>query len=144
MPPAARITDMHTCPMQTPGLPPIPHAGGPGHRSRSTYGIDRQTACGSPWVICAYVRDRRQHHQRIGHSDDWRQACRTHGRHHGTRRRNSRRMPHGTDWRITVKQYKKNNGMSKRNLSRLIFGASLLPLAACLKDEATDGNATEQ
>lgn len=29
MPPAARITDMHTCPMQPPGLPPIPHAGGP-------------------------------------------------------------------------------------------------------------------
>ena len=29
MPPAARITDMHTCPMQTPGLPPIPHAGDP-------------------------------------------------------------------------------------------------------------------
>jgi uncharacterized Zn-binding protein involved in type VI secretion len=26
---AARITDMHTCPMQTPGLPPIPHVGGP-------------------------------------------------------------------------------------------------------------------
>ena len=22
MPPAARLTDMHTCPMQTPGLPP--------------------------------------------------------------------------------------------------------------------------
>lgn len=29
MPPAARITDMHTCPMQTPGLPPVPHTGGP-------------------------------------------------------------------------------------------------------------------
>ena len=29
MPPAARITDMHTCPMVTPGLPPIPHVGGP-------------------------------------------------------------------------------------------------------------------
>jgi len=29
MPPAARTTDMHTCPMQTPGLPPIPHVGGP-------------------------------------------------------------------------------------------------------------------
>lgn len=29
MPPAARVTDMHTCPMQTPGLPPIPHVGGP-------------------------------------------------------------------------------------------------------------------
>src|SRR6185503_4034513 len=29
MPPAARVGDMHTCPMQTPGLPPIPHVGGP-------------------------------------------------------------------------------------------------------------------
>ena len=30
MPPAARITDMHTCPMQTPAFPsPIPHVGGP-------------------------------------------------------------------------------------------------------------------
>ena len=29
MPPAARITDMHVCPMLTPGLPPIPHVGGP-------------------------------------------------------------------------------------------------------------------
>jgi len=29
MPAAARITDMHTCPMQTPGVPPIPHVGGP-------------------------------------------------------------------------------------------------------------------
>lgn len=26
---AARITDMHVCPMVTPGLPPIPHVGGP-------------------------------------------------------------------------------------------------------------------
>ncbi|WP_122158657.1 PAAR domain-containing protein [Paraburkholderia sp.] len=29
MPPAARVTDLHTCPMVTPGLPPIPHVGGP-------------------------------------------------------------------------------------------------------------------
>lgn len=30
MPAAARITDMHTCPMQTPAFPlPIPHVGGP-------------------------------------------------------------------------------------------------------------------
>jgi uncharacterized Zn-binding protein involved in type VI secretion len=29
MPPAARITDMHVCPMATPGTPPIPHVGGP-------------------------------------------------------------------------------------------------------------------
>ena len=27
--PAARITDMHMCPMVTPGVPPIPHVGGP-------------------------------------------------------------------------------------------------------------------
>lgn len=29
MKPAARLTDLHTCPMQTPGLPPVPHVGGP-------------------------------------------------------------------------------------------------------------------
>ncbi len=27
--PAARVGDMHTCPMQTPAVPPIPHVGGP-------------------------------------------------------------------------------------------------------------------
>lgn len=27
--PAARVTDMHACPMVTPGVPPIPHVGGP-------------------------------------------------------------------------------------------------------------------
>ena len=26
---AARVGDMHTCPMQTPVVPPIPHVGGP-------------------------------------------------------------------------------------------------------------------
>jgi len=29
MPPAARISDLHVCPMATPGTPPIPHVGGP-------------------------------------------------------------------------------------------------------------------
>jgi len=29
MPCAARSSDMHTCPLQTPGTPPIPHVGGP-------------------------------------------------------------------------------------------------------------------
>jgi uncharacterized Zn-binding protein involved in type VI secretion len=28
-PPAARLSDMHVCPMVTPGVPPIPHVGGP-------------------------------------------------------------------------------------------------------------------
>lgn len=27
--PAARLSDMHVCPMVTPGAPPVPHAGGP-------------------------------------------------------------------------------------------------------------------
>jgi len=27
--PAARVGDMHTCPMVTPGTPPVPHVGGP-------------------------------------------------------------------------------------------------------------------
>ncbi len=27
--PAARLTDMHVCPMVTPGTPPVPHVGGP-------------------------------------------------------------------------------------------------------------------
>ena len=27
--PAARVGDMHVCPMVTPGIPPIPHVGGP-------------------------------------------------------------------------------------------------------------------
>ncbi len=26
---AARLTDMHVCPMQTPAVVPIPHVGGP-------------------------------------------------------------------------------------------------------------------
>jgi uncharacterized Zn-binding protein involved in type VI secretion len=29
MPPAARLTDFHECPMVTPGANPIPHVGGP-------------------------------------------------------------------------------------------------------------------
>ena len=29
MPAAARLTDFHQCPQQTPGTPPIPHVGGP-------------------------------------------------------------------------------------------------------------------
>lgn len=27
--PAARVGDMHMCPMVTPGVPPVPHVGGP-------------------------------------------------------------------------------------------------------------------
>lgn len=27
--PASRISDMHVCPLVTPGTPPVPHVGGP-------------------------------------------------------------------------------------------------------------------
>ena len=40
MPPAARISDMHTCPMVNPG--PVPHVGGP-------------VISGSPNVITGYM-----------------------------------------------------------------------------------------
>lgn len=29
MPPAARKTDLHVCPMQSRSVPPVPHVGGP-------------------------------------------------------------------------------------------------------------------
>lgn len=29
MKPAARVGDMHVCPMVTPAVPPVPHVGGP-------------------------------------------------------------------------------------------------------------------
>lgn len=29
MPPAARLTDFHECPMQSPAVVPVPHVGGP-------------------------------------------------------------------------------------------------------------------
>ncbi|WP_437762455.1 PAAR domain-containing protein [Sorangium sp. So ce281] len=42
MPPAARITDMHTCPMVEPG--PVPHVGGPVLRGEGTVLIGFQPA----------------------------------------------------------------------------------------------------
>jgi len=42
--PAARMGDMHTCPMQTPGTPPIPHVGGPILKGSATVMIGGQPA----------------------------------------------------------------------------------------------------
>lgn len=47
MPPAARIGDMHICPMVTPGVPPIPHVGGP-------------IAAGAPTVLIGMMPAARQ------------------------------------------------------------------------------------
>ena len=54
MPPAARLTDMHTCPMQTPGLPPIPHVGGP----IVGPGVPNVNCLRRLWETCAYASDR--------------------------------------------------------------------------------------
>ena len=42
--PAARLGDMHTCPMVTPGVPPIPHVGGPITMGSATVLIGGQPA----------------------------------------------------------------------------------------------------
>lgn len=42
MPPAARISDMHVCPLVTPGTPPVPHVGGP-------------VVAGAPTVLTAFM-----------------------------------------------------------------------------------------
>jgi uncharacterized Zn-binding protein involved in type VI secretion len=42
--PAARIGDMHTCPLATPGTPPIPHVGGPVSMGSATVLIGGQPA----------------------------------------------------------------------------------------------------
>jgi len=42
VPPAARISDMHVCPLITPGTPPVPHVGGP-------------VVAGAPTVLVAFM-----------------------------------------------------------------------------------------
>lgn len=42
--PAARLGDMHTCPMVTPGTPPVPHVGGPIATGSATVLIGGQPA----------------------------------------------------------------------------------------------------
>jgi uncharacterized Zn-binding protein involved in type VI secretion len=42
--PSARMGDMHTCPMVTPGVPPIPHVGGPITMGSATVLIGNQPA----------------------------------------------------------------------------------------------------
>ena len=42
--PAARMGDMHICPMVTPGTPPVPHVGGPITMGSATVLIGGQPA----------------------------------------------------------------------------------------------------
>ena len=92
MPPAARLTDMHTCPMQTPGLPPIPHVGGP------------IVGPGVPNVLIG----------KLPAAVDRRQTRRPHGRHHRTRRLDSTRLPNGDDWRMNTRKRNINDNNKER------------------------------
>ena len=60
--PAARMGDMHTCPLVTPGTPPVPHVGGPIAAGSATVLIggqpaaragDMATCTGPPDLIAA-------------------------------------------------------------------------------------------
>lgn len=51
MPPAARLTDMHICPMVTPGTPPIPHVGGP----ITGPGVPTVLICGVPAAVAGDI-----------------------------------------------------------------------------------------
>ena len=89
---AARITDMHTCPMQTPAVPsPIPHVGGP------VVGPGAPTVLigGIPAAVmgdtCVY------HYKRFCNSDDLRKARSSYGRYHGSWRVDCIGMPDGDD-----------------------------------------------
>ena len=46
--PAARVTDMHVCPMVTPGLPPVPHVGG-------AIVTARFSVCAHWWITGSYI-----------------------------------------------------------------------------------------
>jgi len=60
--PAARVGDMHVCPLSTPGTPPVPHVGGPVTMGSATVliggqpaalGGDMATCVGPPDTIAA-------------------------------------------------------------------------------------------
>ncbi|MCL1629217.1 PAAR domain-containing protein [Roseibaca sp. V10] len=56
MRPAARLSDMHVCPMVIPGTPPIPHVGGPVTRGAPTVLIGAMPAARlSDMALCTPV-----------------------------------------------------------------------------------------
>ena len=53
--PQSRISDMHVCPMVTPGVPPIPHVGGPSAPALRRYGAGRQHPAARMTDMCLCV-----------------------------------------------------------------------------------------
>ena len=64
MPPAARITDMHVCPMVNPG--PVPYVGGPTTSGEGTVLIGYQPAAWVGEPFCEKRRQQQQHSQAQG------------------------------------------------------------------------------
>ena len=114
MPPAARLTDMHTCPMQTPGVPPIPHVGGPIIGPGSPDSINRKNACRSCWRLCSMRGTARCNCEGISYCDDWRKTCRPPGRYYRTWRVNSGGIPDSYDRGVIE--------LSSRQFTRLLAG----------------------
>ena len=55
MMPLSRLTDMHVCPMVTPGLPPIPHVGGPITGPGAPTGLARMMPVATATSMCVCV-----------------------------------------------------------------------------------------
>jgi uncharacterized Zn-binding protein involved in type VI secretion len=55
VPPAARLTDLHVCPLVSPVLPPVPHVGGPilGPGCPTVMIVGMPAACVGDMCFCA-------------------------------------------------------------------------------------------
>ena len=97
MPPAARVGDMHMCPMVTPGVPPIPHVGGPILPPGGiTVMIGGQPAARmGDMAVCVGPPD--THRDGLADRHDRQHDGRPDGRPHGPRRDDRHRLPHRDD-----------------------------------------------
>ena len=85
MPPAARIGDMHVCPMQTPGTPPIPHVGGPIIGPGVPTVLIAKMPAAVVGDMCTCVGPPATHRHGLDEGHDRQEARRPRGRQHGAR-----------------------------------------------------------
>ena len=84
--PAARVGDMHVCPMMTPGVPPIPHVGGPILPPGAPTVLIGSMPAAVVGGMCVCVGPPDVDGARLVHRADRQHAGRAHGRHDRTRR----------------------------------------------------------
>ena len=94
MPPAARVGDMHTCPMFDG---PKPHVGGPILPPGAPTVLIGGMPAARVGDMCDLRRPARLDHHRLDEGDDQGQARRPHGRLDRPRRRDRARLPEGHD-----------------------------------------------